>query len=292
MARAFVIAVALAMATAALPAGAQGAPEVAQNSTFTVENGRECAANADVRVAFVGSDGVERTVGSTITDSTGHFTFEGRLSDSAPLGLGEITADCGLEQSVLAFDVNVVAGEGGSITDYVPHALGAIAVISLVGFVLSRRAGETSEESPGQEDQLGTSAGPDFHALADASQDHDDDPEYWIWDETTQRGAVKRMACLSEVGFYLHEVPVDEFPALLEQLAADGPDRVLSRAFFAVPMAAVDEVHHRGSQLRLVYHEGGQRLARVIDLGSEVQGVVDLLSRRVHVLAGDALADH
>jgi len=72
---------------------------------------------------------------------------------------------------------------------------------------------------------------------------------------------------------------------LVDQLTEHGPEVALAAAFFAVPVETIDEVHHRGTQLRVVHHGSGEKAAQVIDLGTEVSGVVDLLSRRVPVVA-------
>ena len=99
---------------------------------------------------------------------------------------------------------------------------------------------------------------------------------------------MKRLACLSEAGFYLHEVVLEDFNPLLDRLAAMGPEQALGHAFFSVGVDEIDEVHYRGSQVRVTFHRDGERQFRVIDLGTEAQDVVDLLSRRVPVIADSA----
>lgn len=272
------------------PAWAQAGTEVAQGSSFRVQNGTECVPNSDVQVALTTLDGVVRELGATIADGAGHFEFEAAIPGSAPLGRGEITATCGLDGQLLVFDLEIVAATDAGLSRYVPHALVGLGVVVVVGLLVARRNRADSDEA--DDDGSGTKpAGPSLAELADASADADDDPDYWFWDTVTERGNVKRLACLSNNGFYLHEVPVTDFTQLLEQLAELGPDAALAGSFFHVPVAAIDEIHRRGSQLRVVHHRDGERAARVIDLGSEVDGVVDLLSRRVQVLTEPAASN-
>lgn len=263
---------------------AQAITEVPQGSSFRVQNGTECLPNTEVDLALRASDGLVRDLGTTIADGNGHFEFEAAVAAAAPLGAAEITASCGLNEQVLVFDVEIVPQPEEGLSEYLPLALIAIGVLVVFGLLWAWRARTESDDDIPADDAPTVS--PDaLTELAETKPDEEDDPDYWIWDAVTSRGEVKRMACLSAVGFYLHEVPADDFNALLEELAQVGPDLTLSSAFFSAPVTAIDEVHHRGSQLRVVYHDNGQRVAQVIDLGSEVDGVVDLLSRRVQVLA-------
>ena len=268
-------------------AAAQSVIEVERATTFTLENGRECAPNSDVNVFFgLREEGANR-IGVTVSDENGHYSLPLTLPTSAPLGPGVITVDCGIEGSVLVYDLVVIEPETFEIMDYAPigaAALGAVVVIGLIVAVVKRRStdepAEVAEETGDQAPTLAAFGLP----LPD---DEDDDPEYWFWDADTDRGPAKRLACLSDTAFYLHEVPAASFTSLLEKLAALGPDEALERAFFRVAVDDIDEVRHHRTEIRISYRTPTGFVAKTIDLATEVDEVVNFLSRRVPVIAED-----
>ena len=268
-------------------AAAQSVIEVERATTFTLENGRECAPNSDVNVFFgLPEEGANR-IGVTVSDENGHYSLPLTLPTSAPLGPGVITVDCGIEGSVLVYDLVVIEPETFEIMDYAPigaAALGAVVVIGLIVAVVKRRStDEPAEVAEGTGDQAPTLAAFGL-PLPD---DEDDDPEYWFWDADTDRGPAKRLACLSDTAFYLHEVPAASFTSLLEKLAALGPDEALERAFFRVAVDDIDEVRHHRTEIRISYRTPTGFVAKTIDLATEVDEVVNFLSRRVPVIAED-----
>jgi hypothetical protein len=123
----------------------------------------------------------------------------------------------------------------------------------------------------------------------EAQADEDDDgAEYWFWDIDTNRGPARRLAVLTEHTFHLDEVLVDGFPALLERIAEVGPEAALSNSFLRVQLEDIDDVYRRGTEMKIAYRDAsGSPVARTIDLGAELGGVLDLLSRRfvVHEVA-------
>ena len=273
----------LAFAPAAF---AQSVIEVERATTFTLENGRECAPNSDVNVFFgLPEDGANR-IGVTVSDENGHYSLPLTLPNSAPLGAGVITVDCGIEGSVLVYDLVVVEPEAFEITDYAPigaAAVGALAVIGLIALVVKRRSGSSAEPD---DEQVVEEPAPASFGLP-VPDDEDADPEYWFWDADTDRGPAKRLACLTDTAFYLHEVPAASFTALLEKLAALGPDDALDRAFFRVAVDDIDEVRHHRTEIRISYRTPSGFVAKTIDLATEVDEVVNFLSRRVPVIAED-----
>lgn len=280
-----VLAVGAAVVLAGAPAAvAQPVIEVERATTFTLENGRECAPNTEVDVFFgLPEDGAER-IGATLSDANGHYSLPLTLPADAPLGAGVITVDCGIDGSVLVYDLVVVEPAAFAVTDYAPigaAALGAIVVIGLI-VVVKRRSGGSDDVEEGADDEPVVAP---FDL--EVPEDRDDDPEYWFWDAETDRGLAKRLACLTDTTFYLHEVPAGSFTALLERLAAVGPDVALERAFFRVAVADIDEVRHHRSEIRISYRTPEGFVAKTIDLASEVEGVVNFLSRRVPVIAAD-----
>lgn len=273
----------LAFVPAAL---AQSVIEVERATTFTLENGRECAPNSDVNVFFgLPEDGANR-IGVTVSDANGHYSLPLTLPSSAPLGPGVITVDCGIEGSVLVYDLVVIEPEAFSVTDYAPigaAGLGAIVVIGLIAVVAKRRSGAPAEK----EAEVAEEAPAPASFGLPVPDDEDDDPEYWFWDAETDRGPAKRLACLTDTAFYLHEVPAASFTPLLEKLAALGPDEALERAFFRVAVDDIDEVRHHRTEIRISYRTPSGFVAKTIDLATEVDEVVNFLSRRVPVIAED-----
>ncbi len=271
--------VAIALAVFSAPALAQTNIEVPQGSTFTVENGTECAPNGDVAISYASPTREPTQIGSSVSDATGHFSTEVQLPSGAALGPGTVLVDCGIGESVLLYDVSVVAAVSTDLLSYAPYVIGAMLVVLGILVVISRRGGSSDPE-------------PDVDEVApvpvvDVPEDQEDDPDYWFWDATTERGPVKRLACLTDTTFFLHEQPADQFPALLEQLAEVGPDVALGGAFFRVAVADIDEIRHRGTEIRISHRTSEGFVARTIDLATEVEGVISLLSRRVPVMAAE-----
>ena len=282
-------AVLTALLFAGSPAAAQGQIEVSRATTFTLENGRECAPNTDVNVFFgVPEEGADR-IGVTVSDDTGHYSIPLTLPSSAPLGAGVITVECGMEGSVLVYDVVVTEPETFDVMEYAPVAaagLGALAVLGLLVAVVKRRSGRpaAAPDQPEQDEEVT----PATFGLP-VPDDDDDDPEYWFWDADTDRGPAKRLACLTDTTFFLHEVPAASFTGLLEKLAAMGPDAALERAFFSVAVDDIDEVRHHRTEIRISYRTPHGFVAKTIDLATEVGEVVNFLSRRVPVIAEGAV---
>lgn len=282
MRRIFSVLLAAAIAFAVSPAGAQAGAEVAVGDTFTIENGTECPPNGEVVATVAGAGGASAQLGLAIADPRGHFSLEARMPDNMPLGPATVTAECGLAGAVLVYDVVVVEASSTDLLGYAPYLAVGVAAVAAVIVVVRARSGREGDDSTGDAE----AAAPVAVAVEEeGAAERDDDAEYWYWDNATERGPVKRIACLSETAFFLHEVPADSFGKLVENLASYGPDRALANAFFRVPVADIDEVHHRGTQLRVIFRGEQEKQAQVIDLGTEVTGVVDLLSRRVHVVA-------
>jgi len=266
------------------PAMAQTSIEVPQGSTFTVENGTECEPNADVTVSYASPTREPTTVGATVSDGSGHFSTEVTLPAGTALGPGTVLVDCGIGESVLLYDVTVVAATSTDLLGYAPYAIGGVLVVLGVIVVLGRR-GDRTEDGESQTEPVEDPLAPAFGVAVEVPEDDDDDPDYWFWDATTERGPVKRLACLTDTRFFLHEVPAEAFSSLLEHLAAVGPDIALQRAFFSVDVADIDEIRHRGTQIRVSHRTADGFVARTIDLATEVDGVIGLLSRRVPVVA-------
>ncbi len=272
---------------------AQELPQVELGQSFTVENSAAtpCPGNSDVVARIEAASGASAQVGLGVSTPEGLFSMEATLPPTWEYGDATVVVDCGMTDSVLSYDVVVVAASGTDYLSYAPFVGAGTVALALVGWFISRSAKSEDEEviSNGVDPdapEAGFAVAPPAGAESNDGQDvYEDDSEYWFWDNMTDRGPVKRIACLSNEGFYLHEVPEDGFARLVEQLAQHGPEVTLAAAFFAVPVDTIDEVHHRGTQLRVSYYRDGEKVAQVIDLGTEVTGVVDLLSRRVPVVA-------
>ncbi len=300
----------LLVVLAAGPAGAQGVIEVPRGGDVVVQNSTECAPNTDVLVSFVAPGASPVRVGGAVSDLDGHFASSVTIPTDAPLGAATIVVDCDVVDGVLVYDVSVVEATSSSLIPTVPSSavaigLGALAVVVLGALVLGRlkrradapptlvaaeptpTADAAGESASGDADPVPASA--DAQDEAGASEEHqEDEPEYWFWGAETERGPVKRLACLTDHHFFLHEVPADRFSELLEVLSVNGPERALSDAFFRVAVADIDEIRHRRTEIRVVHHTGDGVVAQTIDLATEVDGVVDLLSRRVPVIADTA----
>lgn len=136
----------------------------------------------------------------------------------------------------------------------------------------------------------GAQEGTEPHPEGGSSEADVSEPDYWIWDVHTERGPAKRLACLSEDAFFLHEVPEAAFNALLELLAAVGPDEALGSAFMRVALDDINEVRTRGTMVRVTYRGPDGPVVRTLDLANGSQGVIDLLSTRVPVIADNPQA--
>ncbi len=305
----------MTLALSISPAGAQNSTEVPRGESFSIQNANECEPNAEVRATLSVPDGSDRVIGSALADAAGHFSVDASMPGSTPLGSAVISVDCGLDDAVLEYEVEVVESTKIDYLDYAPYAAGGVGglvlLVLIVGWIRDRPPTEKASKQDKRANKAAKKTAkldkaavkkaaksgaiqdaadpPKMSAEPVAGDDRDGDADYWIWDNETPNGAVKRVACLTTDAFYLHEVPSDEFGRLLEVLDELGPDVALKGAFFSVPVAAIDEVHHRGTQLRVTYQDGGEKAAQVIDLGTEVDGVIDLLSRRVHVVADSAV---
>lgn len=289
--RSLLLAVAL-LVTMASTASAQSVTEVPAGSAFSVQNGSECAPNAQVELEFSQVGTV--ALGSTIADAMGHFEFDATLPAEATLGVAQVRAACGLEDVILVFDVVVVEASADGILGLSPLLLailaGAVLLVAAAGWRV-RAADATAQAEEAAQAEEGAEPEPsDAVAQIVGASETEHEPDYWFWDAVTERGKVRRVACLSELGFYLHEAPEEGFGTLLEVLAEHGPDAVFASSFVAIEIDAIDKVHRRGTQLRFVYTSNGELVARIVDLGGETDGVVDLLSRRVAVIAADELA--
>ena len=126
-----VVALAVMLALSAPPAAAQANIEVPRGKGFTVENANECVPNTEATATFVDGDGDETIAGVAITDPNGHFKIRAEVPASTPLGAGTITVACGLEGSLLTYDVAVVEPTELELTEYIPHAAAGLGAIVL-----------------------------------------------------------------------------------------------------------------------------------------------------------------
>ncbi len=227
------VAIAVVFAIGPAVASAQGAIAVPQGSNFTVENGTECAANADVVISYASPARDAVRVGTTISDGAGHFSTDIRLPDNVALGSGTVSVDCGIADAVLLYDIEVVASTSADLLSYVPYLLGAVAELAVLGIIGVRIAGAKERKAKAAATPAELPE-PESVVPVPVPQDDEDDPDYWFWDAKTERGLVKRLACLSEQTFFLHEVPAAAFTALLENIATVGPEAALETAFFLV----------------------------------------------------------
>ena len=234
-----------------------------------------CAPNATAEV-FIQSgaaDTGQRTaIGTVTTDASGQFNHTVSSSGLA-IGPHSIIVECGAEQGeALVFSVNVIAAESSPFWMQ-PIFMGAVLVVALaaIALVLLRNKGDKEEEA---EEPLVAPA----PAAPRVSEDADDGAEYWVWDHLSEAGPRKRVACLTELGFYLHEIEGDDFPALLETVQNVGPDQALATAAFRFPVAEIREAARRGNLLRIILQNGQ---AQVIDLGGEAEDVFAMLRRRL-----------
>jgi hypothetical protein len=265
-------------------AQAQTVRDVPRGSGFTVENVNECAPNADV-VVFYNELGAEpRQIGASLTDPVGHFSVDVTMPLSATLGAGSITVECGIEGGVLLYDVVIVDVASSDLFAYAPHVAGVIGVLALAVLLRARSPRHRQSDDSPADDQPPAPV----EATVASGLEEEDDNEYWFWDTTTEQGPVKRLACLTEYDFYLHEVPADAFSPLLELLATVGPEAALTSAFFSVAIADIDEIRYRRTEMQVTYRSGEEFVTRTIDLATEVDGVMDLLSRRVPIMEAKA----
>ena len=132
-------------------------------------------------------------------------------------------------------------------------------------------------------------------AAASVTQGHDDHEDggiddgadYWFWEAATSAGPRRRVACMTETTFHLHEVSVDAFQPMLDRLVEVGPDAALAQAFVRVPVAMVDRVVREGTVLHIEGRSATGPRRQTIDLADGADGVVEMLARRLPVV--DAL---
>lgn len=283
-ARLVAVAVVAAALVASVPvAAAQDTPSVSAGSSVRIENSTECPASNDVIVS-ISAEGVEpRQVGSGVSDPAGHFEVDVVIPDDMPAGPATISADCGIDGAALAYQVEVTAAS--SSTSLLPWLVLGVAVVALVGLVgvLARRAGSKSTNR--KTDETAPAVEPDPAPQAATEEAEDDGAEYWFWETRTAAGPMRRLACLTDKAFHLHEVRVDDFQPLLDRLVADGPDEALSSAFVRIPIDRIDGVRYAGSVIHVDHLTDNGPATRTVDLGSEITGVLDLLSRRVRIVA-------
>jgi hypothetical protein len=115
----------------------------------------------------------------------------------------------------------------------------------------------------------------------------DDGADYWFWEAATSAGPRRRVACMTETTFHLHEVSVDAFQPMLDRLVEVGPDAALAQAFVRIPVAAVDRVVREGTVLHIEGRSATGPRRQTIDLADGADGVVEMLARRLPVV--DAL---
>ena len=278
------VAIAVVFAIGPAVASAQGAIAVLQGSNFTVENGTECAANADVVISYASPARDAVRVGTTISDGAGHFSTDIRLPDNVALGSGTVSVDCGIADAVLLYDIEVVASTSADLLSYVPYLHGAVAGVAVLGIIGVRIAGAKERKAKAAATPAELPE-PESVVPVPVPQDDEDDPDYWFWDAKTERGLVKCLACLSEQTFFLHEVPAAAFTALLENIATVGPEAALETAFFRVAVEGIDEIRHHGTEMRVTYRGRDGFVSKTIDLATAVDDVMGLLSRRVLVMA-------
>ena len=280
----FLVTVSITMLSAT--ALAQAGLEIPRGSGFTVENGTECSPNADV-VVFYNEPGTQpRRIGASLSDPSGHFSADVAMPLNAATGPGEVSVECGINGGVLFYDVTVVEPRPRDLSVYVPYGTGIAGALVLLVAVGVWRGRRNQRDEPHVRDAAPAPAElPLAPALEDDADDADDDDnEYWFWDAVTEHGPVKRLACLTDEHFYLHEVPARAFSPLLELLATVGPTAALQSAFFRVAISDIDEIRYRGTEMQVTHRSDDGFVTRTIDLATEVDGVVDLLSRHVPIM--------
>ncbi len=266
---------------------AQTPVEIPRGSGFSVQNQTECAPNADVVVSYNEPGAEPRRIGASLTDPSGHFSASLALPLNAVLGAGSITVECGIDGGVLHYDIVVVESASRDLASYAIYGAGALGALVLVGLLSAWLRKLRTSDGPDPETPPPAPLLPSVAAALEG-QDQDDETEYWFWDTTTEIGPVKRLACLTLSDFYLHEVPAPAFSPLLELLATVGPQQALSSAFFQVAIADIDQIRYRGTEMQVAYRSDSEFVTRTIDLATEVDGVMDLLSRHVPIMEASA----
>ncbi len=134
-------------------------------------------------------------------------------------------------------------------------------------------------------------AGPDpmVPITNDAPAEHedggiDDGADYWFWEAATSAGPRRRVACMTETTFHLHEVSVEEFQPMLDRLVEVGPDIALAQAFVRIPVPAIDRVVREGSVVHIEGRSASGPRRQTIDLADGADGVVEMLARRLPVV--------
>jgi len=153
-------------------------------------------------------------------------------------------------------------------------------------------AGSAGPEGPGAVAPQGPIPQLSPDAAASAPQAHDghddggidDGADYWFWEAATSVGPRRRIACMTETTFHLHEVSVDEFQPMLGRLVEVGPDQALVRAFIRIPVAAIDRVVREGTVVHIEGRSATGLRRQTIDLADGVDGVVEMLVRRLPVV--------
>lgn len=112
----------------------------------------------------------------------------------------------------------------------------------------------------------------------------DDGADYWFWEAATSAGPRRRVACMTETTFHLHEVSVDAFQPMLDRLVEVGPDAALAQAFVRIPVAAVDRVVREGTVVHIEGRSASGPRRQTIDLADGADGVVDMLARRLPIV--------
>lgn len=284
---------------------AQGVAQARAGAEVTVTNNGECRPNTDVALFFEGAGVAEVRVGSAVSDAAGSFQASVIVPAEASPGTAVILADCGLDSAVLAYDIEVV-GAGFSLGSLVAPVLVGLAVIAIVGLValLRRRRHSGDDAGPAEGDTVEAVPAPSIDeavampaaaaAPAPAQQtttpdDHDDGglddgADYWFWEAATSAGPRRRVACMTETTFHLHEVSVEAFQPMLDRLVEVGPDEALAQAFVRIPVAAVDRVVREGTVVHVEGRGANGPRRQTIDLADGADGVVDMLARRIPVV--------
>lgn len=270
---------------AAAPAAPQG-DRIVSGQLIELSNGSECAPGAEGAVAVRDASAVATAgtpIATFVADATGHF--EVTLPDTFRPGPGEysIVVTCGAQKGDLVYPVTVVAA-GDTPVWQQPMVLAAIGAVLVLGVLLvtTRRKRAGSELGAAMAAEAQITEPMSFATAPSPTEEDDDGAEYWVWDVVTEAGSRKRLSCLTEQCFHLHELGEEEFAGLLQMVQEIGPDAALARSFFRTPVADIADVARRDHLLRIVIKSGREQ---VIDLGSASPDVFAMLRRRL----GDAV---
>jgi len=223
-----------------------------------------------------------------------------RRNASAPTDMA------GVESSAIDLDIDA---EG---VDHQPIALGSAAgtfgiddLGDLSDAAIATPPAATLPVSPGPDGPLAGTApieldpktqedlteGP--HAVTKGATDDagDDGADYWFWEAATSLGPKRRIACMTDTTFHLHETTIEGFQPMLDRLVEVGPDVALAQAFVRLPIALVERAVREGTTLHLEGRGPDGRRRRSIELGDGVDGVAEMLARRVPVVLARASED-